>query len=288
MELSSGIIFGLISMLGFGLSSSLSPIPAKRLGVMNAVFFRGIFMCLIFILLLPFFLSGTTFSSKYILIALAISVLAFIPLSTFLKALSIGKLGIITPIANSSIIFTVLFSILFFNESLNTVQLGSILLILLGIILISINFKDIKNSHIFKMSSGIPYALLTCVLWGLMFSLYKIPVMVLGPILTALIIEIGIFIISLIQILKTGKKINMPDKSTLNYLILLSIFTAIGGAFFNFGIMVAEVSIVAAISMANPLIATIYGKYVYKETINIQQYFAISFILIGIVALSFF
>ncbi|MCK5290171.1 MAG: EamA family transporter [Candidatus Aenigmarchaeota archaeon] len=288
MELSSGIIFGLISMLGFGLSSSLSPIPAKRLGVMNAVFFRGIFMCLIFILLLPFFLSGTTFSSKYILIALAISVLAFIPLSTFLKALSIGKLGIISPIANSSIIFTVLFSILFFNESLNTVQFGSILLILLGIILISINFKDIKNSHIFKMSSGIPYALLTCVLWGLMFSLYKIPVMVIGPILTALIIEIGIFIISLIQILKTGKKINMPDRSTLNYLILLSIFTAIGGAFFNFGIMVAEVSIVAAISMANPLIATIYGKYVYKETISIQQYLAISFILIGIVALSFF
>ena len=138
------------------------------------------------------------------------------------------------------------------------------------------------------MSSGIPYALLTCVLWGLMFSLYKIPVMVIGPILTALIIEIGIFIISLIQILKTGKKINMPDRSTLNYLILLSIFTAIGGAFFNFGIMVAEVSIVAAISMANPLIATIYGKYVYKETINIQQYLAISFILIGIVALSFF
>ena len=138
------------------------------------------------------------------------------------------------------------------------------------------------------MSSGIPYALLTCVLWGLMFSLYKIPVMVIGPILTALIIEIGIFIISLIQILKTGKKINMPDRSTLNYLILLSIFTAIGGAFFNFGIMVAEVSIVAAISMANPLIATIYGKYVYKETISIQQYLAISFILIGIVALSFF
>ena len=288
MELSSGIIFGLISMLGFGLSSSLSPVPAKRMSSRDLLFFRGIFMCLIFILLLPFFLSGTTFSSKYILIAFAISVLAFIPMSTFLKALSIGKLGIIAPIANSSIIFTVLFSILFFNESLNAVQSGSILLIILGIILVSINFKDIKNSHIFNLSSGIPYALITCVLWGLMFSLYKIPVMVIGPILTALIIEIGIFVISLIQILKAGKKINMPDRNTMTYILLLSIFTAIGGAFFNYGIMVAEVSIVAALAMANPLIATIYGKYVYKETINIQQYLAISFILAGIVALSLF
>lgn len=288
MELSSGIIFGLISMVGFGLSTSLSPIPAKRLGVRNAVFFRGIFMCLIFILLLPFFLSGTTFSSKYILIAFAISVLAFIPLSTFLKALSLGKLGIITPIANSSIIFTVLFSILFFNESLNSIQLGSILLILLGIILVSVDLRDMKNSKILSLSSGIPYALITCVLWGLMFSLYKIPVMAIGPILTALVVEIGIFLISSFQILKAGKKIDIPDRSTLTYLILLSIFTAIGGAFFNFGVMVAEVSIVAALAMANPLVATLYGRFIYKESISVQQYLAISFILAGIVALSLF
>ena len=162
------------------------------------------------------------------------------------------------------------------------------MLIVFGIILVSINFKDIKNSNIFSLASGIPYAILTCVLWGLMFSLFKIPVMAIGPILTALVIEIGIFLISLFQVLKAGKNIDMPDRNTLAYIILLSVFTVIGIAFFNFGIMVAEVSIVAALSMANPLVATLYGRYVYKENINVQQYLAISFILIGIVALSLF
>ncbi|MBW6461842.1 MAG: EamA family transporter [DPANN group archaeon] len=121
-----------------------------------------------------------------------------------MKALSLGKLGIMSPIANSSIIFTVLFSVLLFNESLTSIKLGSILLIVLGVIFISVNFKDLKNYNIFSLANGIPYALISCVLWGLMFTLYKIPVIVIGPILTALIIEIGIFIISSFIVLKNS------------------------------------------------------------------------------------
>ena len=288
MELSSGIIFGLIAMLGFGLSNSLSKIPAERIGSRNTIFFRGIFMSMTLLILLPFFLSSTTFALRYMMIAFAISIIAFIPLLTFIKALGLGKIGVISPIANSSVIFTILFSILLFGETLNSVKLGSIVLIVLGIILVSIDFRDIRNSNLFSLESGIPYAIITCVLWGLLFSLFKIPVLVIGPILTSLIVEIGILLIASSIVLKNRKRINIPNKNTMTYILLFSIFSVLGSLSFNWGIMVLEVSIVAALAMSNPLVSVLYGRYIYNETISLQQYIAISFILMGIIALSFF
>ena len=288
MGISMGIIFGLISMLGFGLGNGISQVSIKKIGTRRVIFFRSIFMSLILFIVLLFFLSETDFSPTYILITFVISLIGYIPLVTFYKALKIGKVGIISPIASSSVIFTILFSIIFFKESLSIAQLFSILLIMLGIILISINFKDIRNSHLFKTSSGVPFALITCVLWGLVFFLFKIPVNVLGPILTSFIVEFGNLIYSgtNLKISKIG--FQLPDKRILTYIILLAICITVGTLFYNFGIRVSNVSIIAALYSSNPLVATLYGKFVYKEKLKIQQYFAILLILIGIVLISYF
>ncbi|MBU1111419.1 MAG: DMT family transporter, partial [Nanoarchaeota archaeon] len=58
--------------------------------------------------------------------------------------------------------------------------------------------------------------------------------------------------------------------------------------FFNMGIQNYNVSIIAAIAFANPLIATLYGKIVYKEKLKLQQYFALAIIIAGIVSISYY
>ncbi len=275
-------------MLGFGLGNGISQVPIKKIGARRVIFFRSIFMSLILFMVLLFFLSETDFSPTYILITFVISLIGYIPLVTFYKALKIGKVGIISPIASSSVVFTILFSIIFFKESLNQMQLFAILVIIFGIVLISINFKDIKNSNLFKISSGVPFALITCVLWGLVFFLFKIPVNVLGPILTSFIIEFGNLVYSGINLKISKIGFKLPDKKTLTYIFILALCVTVGSLFYNLGIRVSDVSIVAALYSSNPLVATLYGKFVYKEKLKMQQYFAIFLMLIGIVLVSYF
>jgi len=177
MENLTGIFFGFIAMLGFGLSNAIAKKPIKKIGSEKTIFYRNIVISILLFLILLFFGNSSVFSIKYILIALGIAVVGYVPLLLFYKALNLGKVGIISPVANSSIIFTILFSIIFFHESITFGQGIAIVLIILGIIFISLNINDLKKSNILKVSSGIPYALITAILWGLVFFYGRFPLM---------------------------------------------------------------------------------------------------------------
>ena len=82
------------------------------------------------------------------------------------------------------------------------------------------------------------------------------------------------------------KPFELPDKKTLQELFLIGIGGAFGTLFYTLGIALENVSIVAAITFSNPLIATLYGKFVYKERLSQQQYLAIAFIILGIILIS--
>lgn len=288
MDISSGIIFGIIAMLGFGISNALVSVPAKNIGILRTMFIRGIFSSLMLFLILLFFLSETNFSFNYILIAVIIAIIGYVPLATFFKAIKLGKVGIVTPIANSSVIFTVLLSIIFLKESLLATQILAILLIVTGIILTSINFKDLRNSNLFNVSSGIPYALVSAILWGVVFFLLKIPVNVLGPFLTSFIIEFGILIFSILHIKVANDSLIFPSRKMLIHIFFIAFFAIIGSLFFNLGIKISSVSIIAALTFSSPLISTLYGKLVYKEKLNAVQYSALFLILLGIILVSYF
>ncbi|MCK5040124.1 MAG: DMT family transporter [Candidatus Aenigmarchaeota archaeon] len=286
--MSAEIIFGLIAMLGFGLSSALSKIPAKNIKSKKLVFFRNLISSSLFIILMLLFNFEMAFSMKYILIAFLISFIGYIPLVVFYKALDVGKVGVVVPVANSSVLFTVLFSILFFGESLSMSQAFSILLIITGIFFISLNFHDLKKSNLFQLSSGIPYALITSFLWGLIFVLFKIPIMIIGPILTAFIIELGGFLSSAMHMKISKTSFSAPTKKNLLYIFFVAFFGVIGALFFNMGIKCGNISIVAALMAANPLVSTLYARIAYKEKISITQGFSILLIITGIISISYF
>ena len=139
MELNLGILCGLIAMLAFGISNGLAKAPSQKLRIRTFICYRNgivslLLLAAFFLLPLPF-----TFSLHYALIALAIGAAGYIPLAAFYAALSKGKTGVVTPIANASVLFTVLFSMFFFNERLTTQQTIALVMIIAGIITVSLN-----------------------------------------------------------------------------------------------------------------------------------------------------
>lgn len=283
----NGIFFGLIAMLGFGLSNAIAKVPIKEIGGEKTILYRNIFISLWLFLALVLFGQNAVFSVQYILIAVFIAIIGYLPLLFFYKALSLGKVGIISPVANSSTIFTVILSIIFFHERISMAQGLSIALIMLGIILVSLNIRDLKSSHIFKASSGVPYALVTSVLWGLVFFLWKIPVNVLGPILTSFIIEFVTMLCSAGYMFYKKQNFGSISNRALKYIFLVSLGGSLGSLAYNMGIKDADVSIVSAITFASPLIAALYGKFVFKEKLSKLQYLAIVFIVSGVILISY-
>ncbi len=287
MDISPGIIFGLLAMVGYGLGSAIAQAPVKKAGVVRTIFFRNALITLMIAPIVLFYASETVLSWNYVAIALAISALCYVPFVAFYKALENGKIGIVTPVANSSVIYTILLSTVFFKETLTSTQLYSIALIIGGTILISIDFRDLRNSDIFKMSSGVPLAILSSLLWGLGYFLFKIPVDALGPILTSLIIEGGIAIYGGFHLFASGI-FGIPDGRSMKQIFFVALFGALGTLSYTLGIQMQGVSIVAALAFASPLVSVLYARAVYKEKLRAQQYVAAAMMIAGIVFISYF
>ena len=111
---------------------------------------------------------------------------------------------------------------------------------------------------------------------------------VLGPILTSFVIEAGNMIYSGISLKFSGKGFGVPCAKNMMYIFFVGLFGALGILAFNYGVGVADVSIVAALTFANPLVAAVYARVVYKEKLGGLRYFAMGLILLGIVLISYF
>lgn len=280
------IIFAIIALILLGLSSSFSKTPTDKLGAERVMVIRGIFNVIILGFVLLFNLPHG-FTLNNIIVALLISILGYFPLLFFLKALAIGKMGIVSPIASSYTFLTVILAVIFYHEHLSAGQLMAVIGIIVGIILISLNFRDFKSSHLFNMKSGVPFALLAALTWGLYFFLIRIPTAHLGTYFTSFIVEL-IILFSALTTLFFQKKMNfqIPEGKTLFSVFLVSITVSVGVLFYYQALNIGSVSIISAIGSSTPLIVTLYGAIFMKERLKIQQYAGMAVILLGIIGLS--
>ena len=278
----TAVLYGILSMLGYGLSSAIAQKPIRALGSIKAIFYRNIIISIVLFIVLLFQLPETI-SAQHIALAFAIAFLGYIPFVTFFKGLGTGKIGVVVPISNSAVIVTVLLSLTFLNETLTKLQAGAIALIVIGIILTSINFKDFKKSHLFHLHSGVPYALITCILWGVFWFVWKHPVTLLGPFFSAFIQELSMVIYSGVHLKLLKQNYKWSHTKTF---IIMGILAAAGTLFFNLGLQTGPVSIVAPLVFANALVSTLYSRIIYKEKLSTTQYVAAALIIVGIVLVS--
>ncbi|TAK95878.1 DMT family transporter [Patescibacteria group bacterium] len=284
MEISQGVIFGLLAMIGFGMNSALSRVPAQKIGALKTMFYRGVgATSLLFILLVFVFPEGVTL--RGILVAVAVAIFAYFPMMLFYKGMHYGKVGVITPIANSSALITTLLAVIFLGERLNAWQWTSGLSVVAGVILISLNFRDLKNSQLTKLTSGVPFALAACIGWGVTFFLFKFPVSLVGPIMTSFIVEVVMLLMCAVQMWQAKETFALPGGFG-KYIISMAIFSFIATLAYNYGIKSTAVSIVIMLYMANPLVAMIYANLAYKERLSVQQYISVGLIVMGLAGIA--
>jgi len=274
------IILGLINVIPLGIANSMSRKPSQAIGGKNVLFYRQIVTSIGLTIVLLFNLKTAHFDLKYIVLTFIISIICYFAMLTLYKSIEVGKVGIVSPISSSYVIYSVILTTLFFKTPISGNQIISIAAIIIGALLINLNFRDIRSGKKSIIEGVIP-AFWSSIFFGVFFFLIQFPNKVLGPFLTAPLIEIAMFACVAIDLNKKRKKV-ADSKITFNTIFWIGLLTVIATTAFYYGLSICNASIFLVISSSSPMVVILYGYFVFKEKLTLQQYAAVLLILAGI------
>lgn len=204
----------------------------------------------------------------------------------FNRATQLSTASLTGTLAASFATVTTILSVIFLHDSLNIMQTISIIFIFFGIILATLKFSEIKNSHIFH-DPGIKWALASMISWGIFFTFIKLIVQRVGWFWP---IYIPFFFFPIFYRWRDNS--NLPNQKKLWLIILPLCGSALllrsGDMLFNIGITHSQTAIFAPIAGSYPILYSLLAYYVFKEQLSKQQVCGITCTLIGITALAYF
>lgn len=207
-------------------------------------------------------------------------------LSSLSLRLKVGKLAIVAPISGSWSVITVLIGVLLLNEVVNFYEEVGIILIIVGTILSVFRYKDITHVRFNRLISGVDYALITMVLWGMFYAGIGVLSEQLGWFWSVFVIlALGSFLLLIYTSLK-GTDISFPK----NVLSLMFLYVVIGTAafiFYSVGTSYGSLALVSPIAAAAPFIAVILALLLLKEKLEVNQIFGIAAIIIGLILIAY-
>lgn len=282
------IFFAILTYFGWGAGDIFGASVARKLGSFSTTFWGNSLSILLYLFYAPFVISELkhlTLELFFLNIFLGVLILSS---EVFLnQALILIAPSLVLTIMGAFSGVTVLLSILFLGEHVNSLQICAILLILLGLFLSTIAIEEVRSKKI-KLDKGVIFAFIAMLMWGAYFTFIKIPVKEIGWFWPAFFSSLPFPIILLFMKIRK-LKLNKPNfKGGLKPLSLAVILLRSGDITYNIGIGRGLTAVVAPIAGSYSTLSALLGFIFFKDKITKQQILGIITTLVGIVLLSFF
>lgn len=281
------IFFALISFLGWGTGDIFTTIASRKLGGYSLALWGFILSFLIASLYAPFVLQNLNQLTWGLLILNIF--LGFILLAAFVwftEGLRIGNPALVGTITSGFVALVVIFSIIFFEETITFSQAIAIVIIFIGLLLSSLDWRILKNHHQL-FNKGVVLAILAMIAWGIFYTFIKIPISKIGWFWPSYI-SLATFPLLYGYIKLKKIKLHSPvHQGAFCPLLIQAVLLSGGGFSLNFALEQGLASIVAPIAGAYPVLFVLLSFLIFKDHITRQQIAGIMITLIGIVALSF-
>ncbi|MDB5175230.1 MAG: putative rane protein [Candidatus Saccharibacteria bacterium] len=278
------IALGLLSMVAYALANVYSKPLSQRLGAPQTLFLRGITIAVL--LAIPSMANASKLGdAKVVLATIALGIVGYLPVLAFTHAIRESRIGIVAPIAGTSPLVTVLLSFIFLGVLLSGGQWVALVVIVLANIVVSIDFKNLRNSDVISKASGIPYALIAALGWGVFFFALVYAARALSAWQAAWLCEVGVTIAAGAHLFITKQKILFKEAS--NKLVMFNgALISVGTVAYTIGAKNYNVGIVAALSNSTALLALILGFLLYKERFSRREVAALLTMVVGVVILT--
>ncbi|MCD6414894.1 MAG: DMT family transporter [Candidatus Diapherotrites archaeon] len=286
MGFSIGVFYGVIALLGWGISDFIA-----RKAIEKEKYYKVFFLSQIagVSILLPYLAlsSKTLMAPMGDLAAFAIlgAVWAFGCLA-FYKAIEVGKLSIVSPVGASWAMVSALIGLSIFSEEITAVRGVGILITLVGIALASTNIPELRKAKATRLLKGVDYALLAMFSWGIMFPFMNTFIPSLGPFLPIIYLK-GFSIIYLLAIgLVAKKSFSLPSRNVIPLILLVGLFDTAAFIGLNFGLQTEFVSIVSPTAAAFPMVTILLARTFLKEKLELNQKVGVFAIICGLVLMA--
>jgi drug/metabolite transporter (DMT)-like permease len=193
----------------------------------------------------------------------------------FVKALTIGPVGVVVPLSNVYPLITLVLSIIFLNEVFTHLQIFAIVIILLGAILLAYE-KNHQKLPLRSLHRANIFTLIAVIIWGLAYF-------VLNPLFTKdnwqimlLILDAtGVSIATILMIFAYKRKALEAAKNALSTgkAWLAGLLLVVGTAAIYWGAgQVGDVIVPTVISALSPLLAAGLEAVVDKKRLSLLKY----------------
>ena len=278
-----GVFFGLMAMLGWGLADFFVAVALKKRADGEKLYFWTQLLGLIPIVALGyFFFSWPIISAATIVLVLAAGFATVVEYVFMYKAFNVGKISLISPICAAYPLITVILSILFLGERLTAQQSLAILSIIAGIILVTLDFGELKKSRISYSTKGLMFAFVSLTASGILFAILGYLVKTMGWFMPILLMKF-LAIAYLFPFIKLNHKDLSLGVKGIAWIVLLVASLEVF-AFLSYGIGAEGFlnSIVVPISATYPLITIVLAKIFFKEKVKASQYAGILLVFVGL------
>src|SRR3972149_6734013 len=159
-----GILFGIAAMVLWGAADFFVAKAVRKTSTIKVLFWSQVITLLLSLLVFFIFFSPPALSIELIGIILLCGILSIISWGAFYKGLEIGKVAVVSPIANTWPAVTVILSLIFLGETLTLMQGLGVCLAIIGTVLASFKFRDLTKLK--NPAKGAKYALVGLLGWG--------------------------------------------------------------------------------------------------------------------------
>ncbi|HUC89952.1 MAG TPA: DMT family transporter [Patescibacteria group bacterium] len=286
MSVLMAILLGLMSMVGYGLANVLSQPLAKKLGTAQSLFLRGFSIIVILGIGVAFMPESLT-HYREMLIVFGLGVIGYLPLLAFTHGLKVSRISVVAPIAGTSPLVTVLLSFLVLSTQINLLQWLAIVVVIGANIAMSVDPKNLRNSNVMQLSSGVPFALLAALGWGGFYFLLIYATRWLGPWLAAFLVEAGVTLAAGLHVLFSHQRVSLKDAVS-RPIVINGALICLGTVAYTIGVRYFNVGIVASLSNSTAVISALVATYMFHEHMTKKEKLAAAVMVTGICAITLF
>ncbi|MFC1624869.1 EamA family transporter [Patescibacteria group bacterium] len=284
------IIGGLSGMLGWGTSDFFANQASDSVGHTKTFFWSQI-AGLTLMSLLVFFLSSelSSFSPLIIFLIIVTGIAYALGYLFFYKGFEIGNVSVVSAVINLQNLFIIGISYFVFKQSLTTFQIPAIILLIIGILLVSVDFKNITRGTV-SLVKGVKETIGAAAMFGIFFwpiNEYVVERVdwVAASFAVKLVAVIFVYLVS--KITKKNLKLTKSSIKMKKTLIIVGILEALAVIGVSYGVSFGDAIIVGPISSALTVVTVTLAMIFLKEKITKFQGIGILLTIIGIVVTAF-
>jgi drug/metabolite transporter (DMT)-like permease len=291
-----GIFLGLASAIGWGTGDFLVRGTTRRVGSFTSLFYMQLFglaFVLVYALLSGELATGLgRFDGPMVLLMIFFSVVSLAGTLMLYSAFRDGMLAVVSPIAASYAVVTLVLSTVVSGERLEGPHLIGAIAAIIGVILSSIEKRHAPSpdqvkaisADGFRLPPGVLFAIGCALTYGFVFWLqgfYITPQ--IGPVMSVLGLRVLAVLMMPILALRIAAGLRLPDRRSGYVLLAVGILDTAAFIAASVGLTTEQVSIVTVLSSLFSAWTVLLAWVFLKERPILTQWIGIGLILVGIV-----